>query len=380
MKAIKIISWAIIVGIVAFFVCFNMLLIKIDIGEVGVRTMQYSFLGTKKGVEERDFKAGWHRKIPMIDTWRVFDSTVQTTEFTTQQERASSNRVYWQLSKRGSLDEDFGKNYPTTGPEQIELKSKDGYTVKLDVTVKFRIQQGHAYMIYKKFNTEDQYKRIVRDQVQNTLRNVFGTMRTEEFYDPTVRRNKTDISFSTLSKDLDSNHVELIDLLIRDITFDPSYERKILDKKLADQDVELNKSKAVAEEKKGLTNKIIAETEAKVQVIGEEKAGEQLKMRAETDRQIAEINSQARLTVAKLRADADLYAAEMMAQGTLLEKQAEAVGELLKAKALEGSGGSNLVALEAVKGVNLDKITISTLDTDPLDVDQMIDKLGASKK
>ena len=380
MKAIKIISWAIIVGIAAFFICFNVLLVKIDIGEVGVRTLQYSFLGAKKGVEERDFKAGWHRKIPMIDTWRIFDSTVQTTEFTTMQERASSNRVFKLLDMRGSLDESFGKNYPTVGPEQIELKSKDGYTVKLDVTVKYRIQSGHAYMIYKKFNTEDQYKRIVRDQVQNTLRNVFGTMRTEEFYDPTVRREKTDISYSTLSQDLDSNHVELIDLLIRDITFDPSYERKILDKKLADQDVELNKSKAVAEEKKGLTNKIIAETEAKVRVIDEEKNGEQLKMRAETDRQIADINSQARLTVAKTRADADLYAAEMTAKGTLLEKQAEAEGELLKAQALEGSGGSNLVALEAVKGVNLDKITISTLDTDPLDVDLMIDKLGAAKE
>jgi regulator of protease activity HflC (stomatin/prohibitin superfamily) len=380
MKIINIISWSIITAIALFFLSFKVLLVKIDIGEVGVRTMQYSFLGAKKGVEERDFQPGWHRKIPMIDTWRIFDSTVQTTEFTTAQERRQSNEVFNLFNSRGLLNENFSKNYPTAGPDQIELKSKDGYTVKLDVTVKFRIQSGHAHLIYQKFNTEEQYKRIVRDQVQNTIRNVFGTMRTEEFYDPVVRRQKTNMTYKTLSEDLNNNHVELINILIRDITFDPSYERKILDKKLADQDVELNKSKAVAEEKKGLTNKIIAETEAKVQVIDEEKNGEQLRMRAETDRQIADINSQARLTVAKLNADADLYAAEKTAQGMLLERQAEAEGERLKAKALEGSGGANLVALEAVKGVNLEKIVISTLETDPLDVEAMIDKLGAAKE
>lgn len=380
MKILNIVSWVVIAAVAFFFASFKVLLVKIDIGEVGVRTLQYSFLGANKGVEKNDFAPGWHRKIPMIDTWRVFDSTVQTTEFTTVQERRESQEVFRSLYSRGGLKDGFGKNYPPTGPERIELKSKDGYTVKLDVTVKYRINPGEAHLVYQKFNTEDQYKRIVRDQVQNTLRNVFGTMRTEEFYDPIVRRDKTNLTYKTLSDDLKSNHVELINILIRDITFDPSYERKILDKKLADQDVELNKSKAVAEEKKGLTNKILAETEAKVRVIEEEKSAAQLRMRAETDRQIADINSAARLTVAKTRADADLYAAEMIAKGTLVERQAEAEGQRLRAAVLQGSGGANLVALEAVKGVNLSEIIISTLDTDPLDVDAMVDKLGAAKE
>ena len=59
-----------------------------------------------------------------------------------------------------------------------------------------------------------------------------------------------------LLKKLDQRHIELIDILIRDISFDPQYEKKILDKKLADQDVELNKSQAIAAEKKGITRVI----------------------------------------------------------------------------------------------------------------------------
>ncbi len=380
MKVIKMIAWIIVTCVAVIFLSFQLFLVKIEIGEVGVRTLQYSFLGSKKGVESKDFGAGWHRKIPLIDTWRIFDSTVQTTEFTTAQERQQSQQVLQMFYSRGSLADKVSSNFPPSGPERIELKSKDGYTVKLDVTVKYRIAPGEAFEVYRKFNTEAQYKRIVRDQVQNTIRNVFGTMRTEEFYDPIVRREKTTLAFSSLSNDLKNNHVGLISILIRDITFDPSYERKILDKKLADQDVELNKSKAVAEEKKGLTNTIIAQTEAKVRVIDEEKNAEQLRMRAETDRQIAEIQAEARVTVAKLKADADLYAAKMVAKGTLLEKQAEAEGERLKAAALKGSGGANLVALEAVKGVNLKEMTISTMLTDPLNVEKMIEKLGASQE
>ena len=378
MKLLKLIAWIVVATVAIVFLSFKLFLVKVEIGEVGVRTLQYSFLGTKKGVESRDFAPGWHRSLPLIDTWRIFDNTVQTTEFTTQQERQQSQQVLQMFYNRGSIQSKIGNNFPPSGPERIELKSKDGYTVKLDVTVKYRIQPGQAYEIYRTFNTDAQYKRIVRDQVQNTLRNVFGTMRTEEFYSPIVRREKTSQAFGMLSTDLESNHVELINILIRDITFDPSYERKILDKKLADQDVELNKSKAVAEEKKGLTNTIIAQTEAKVRVIDEEKNAEQLRMRAETDRQVAEIQAEAKVKVAKLRADADLYAAKAVAKGTLLEKQAEAEGERLKAAALKGSGGANLVALEAVKGVNLRDVTISTMLTDPLNVEKMIEKLGAS--
>ena len=376
MKSINFAATLVIVMIAGLFLCFRFVLIRIEIGDVGVRTKQYAVLGAK-GVEEKDFGPGWHRNLPLVDTWNVFDSTVQTTEFTTDAVRKENVRLLRSILRRGNLSSGYEKNVPSTGPEQIELKSKDGYTVKLDVTVKYRIAPGKVYKLYEAFEEEFRYKGIVRDQVQNTMRNVFGTMITEQFYDPEVRRIKTDETFIALSDDLMKNNVELISILIRDITFDPTYERKILDKKLADQDVELNKSLAVAEEKKGLTNKINAETEAKVQVIGEEKKGQQLRMKAETDRQIAQIAADARLTVARLTADADLYAAQKTAEGSLMERQAEAEGERLKAMALGAAGGANLVALEAVRQLKLDRAVVSTWDVDFLDIEGMIEKLGA---
>lgn len=376
MQSIKFLAGLTILAVISIFVAIDLFFIRIELGETGVRTQQYAILG-KKGVVPKDFGPGWHRSLPLLDTWKIFDSTVQTTEFTTEQERKETRKIYSFLSATSRKYLDL---VPVGGPGQVELKSKDGYTVRLDVTVKYRIKPREVYKLYTELGSETRYKGIVRDQVQKVVRDTFGTMLTEQFYDPEVRRLKTIEGAEILETVLARNNIELIDILIRDIAFDPTYERKILDKKLADQDVELNKSRALAEEKKGETNRIGAETEAKVLVIGQELKAEQLTLRAETDKAIAQINADARLAAAKLTADADLYKAESEAKGTLLEKEARAEGERLKAAALNTPGGENLVAFELIKQLNLGEITVSTQSNDFLDVESVLEKVGASKE
>ena len=373
MKFINLLSVIIIATVLGVFIATNFLFVKIELGEVGVRTQQYAILG-QKGVVQEDFGPGWHRNLPLLDIWKIFDATVQTTEFTTEEERKETRKIYSFLSQtsRKYLD-----SVPVGGPGQVELKSKDGYTVRLDVTVKYRIKPGEVHKLYTKLGSEVRYKGIVRDQVQKVIRDTFGTMLTEQFYDPEVRRVKTIEGTEILKEVLALNSIELIDILIRDIAFDPTYERKILDKKLADQDVELNKSRALAEEKKGETNRIAAETEAKVRVIEQELKAEQLTLRAETDKTIAQINADARLAAARLKANADLYKAELEAKGTLLEKEASAEGERLKAAALNTPGGANLVAMELVEQLNLGEVTVSTQSEDFLDVEALLKKIGA---
>jgi len=374
MKFIKLLSTLIILAAVSVFVAANFLFIKIDLGETGVRTQQYAVFGAK-GVVSEDFGPGWHRNLPLLDTWKIFDSTVQTTEFTTEQERKATRKIYSFLS---STSQRYLDASSTGSTGQVELKSKDGYTVRLDITVKYRVSPNEVHKLYQELGSEARYKGIVRDQVQKTIRDIFGTMLTEQFYDPEVRRTKTVEAKKDLKGELADSSIDLIDILIRDIAFDPSYERKILDKKLADQDVELNKSRALAEDKKGETNRIAAETEAKVRVIEQELIAKKLTMKADTDKEIAQLNADARLTAAKLKADADLYKAEFEAKGTLLEKEASAEGERLKATALNTPGGENLVAFEIVEQLNLGEVTVSTQSNDFLDVASVLEKVGAN--
>jgi hypothetical protein len=63
MKFIKIVSAIILVALIGVFLAAQFIFIKIELGQTGVRTQQYAFLG-EKGVVPEDFGPGWHRNLP----------------------------------------------------------------------------------------------------------------------------------------------------------------------------------------------------------------------------------------------------------------------------------------------------------------------------
>ncbi len=387
----------------------RMMVIKIGIDEIGVKTLNFSFLG-KKGVVPNDFdQPGWYSNIWLLHSWTKFDKRVQTLH----------------------MGHGFGN--------PIKIKSNDGYNVSMDITVKYKIQPGMAHKLYKLFGAGTAYKRIVENETQDTCRIVFGTINTEGFYNPIIREVKTDealwylrarmmgldTAIDMLKKKIDElskestatlgdellkrlheeklkglasildffkkkkndpdykegdskfkqRYIEIVDLLIRDVAFDPQYERKIKDKALAEQDVELNKSRAEAERYKGITNKIKAEIKAMVNKIQEEKRTEMKKLEAEYAKEIAMIKADAEYYKRKKMADADLKADKMKAEAIKLIKAAEAEGEKLRNKAMAGSGGRIMVALEMAKKMKLRSVEFSTLDFNPLDINNIINKM-----
>ena len=183
-----------------------------------------------------------------------------------------------------------------------------------------------------------------------------------------------------MSKALEANYIEVIDVLIRNVEFDPEYEAKIRKKKLADQEVELNKSMARAAGMRGKTQVIEAETGKLVAIVKREKEAALVRMQAEADLQIATIDAEYKRYATEKNADADLVAAQKGAEGSLLVKTAEAEGERLRNEAIQGAGGSVIVALEAARNLKLDDVTISTVDVDLLDIDGMVTRLGLPKK
>jgi regulator of protease activity HflC (stomatin/prohibitin superfamily) len=301
-----------------------------------------------------DFGPGWHRKLGPIDGWTIFDSTVQTLEMTRDPERGDRK-----------------------GRDDVRVKSADGYSVSVDLTVKYRIKPGEAHKLYQDTGSGTKYKTVVRNSAENACMMVFGRMDTEAFYDPAQRRARTEEVTARLTETLASRYVELVDILMRDVQFDPEYENKIRQKKLADQEVELNKSLARAEEMSGKTAVIEAETEKKVRIITEEKEALLQVMEAETNKEIASVRAEAEKYVKEKKADADLIDVKCRAQGELAIKQAEAEGERLRNEALSAEGGDTYVALEAARNLKINRITISTVGLDLLDVEGMAEKLGA---
>jgi regulator of protease activity HflC (stomatin/prohibitin superfamily) len=229
------------------FILLKSLTTYVEVGFVGVRTQEYGIFGSQ-GVVQKDFGPGWHRDLGPIDSWRFFESTIQTLEMTRD-------------ASRGSV----------RGRDDVRIQSADGYTVSVDVTVKYRIQEGKAHKLYEDTGSKEKYKVIVRNEAEKACLALFGQMKTEDFYNPDVRRTRQEEVKKRLADSLEDNYVEVFDVLMRDVTFDPEYEKKIQRRKLADQEVELNKSMGKAEQMRGKTQVIEAETQRILQVIKQEK-------------------------------------------------------------------------------------------------------------
>ena len=352
MKAVRVAAMVIIFVVLLIFLVANMVFINVPIGMVGVRTQEYAVFGGK-GVKKEDFGPGWHRDLGPIDTWTLFDGTVQTLEMTRDPNRGSRR-----------------------GRDDIQVQSADGFSVSVDVTIKYRILKGMAHKVFEDTGGGTKYQDVVRNEAKKACVGLFGRMRTEDFYDPMQRREKAVLIHTLLSQSLADNFIEVIDVLIRDVVFDVEYERKILSKKLADQQVKLNQSEAKAAVKRGMTQKTEAETGKLVVIIKEERVARLIEMKARAEREVVKIKADYDRYATEKQADADLEAAKMNAEGDLLVKMAEAEGERLRNEAMQGVGGSTIVALEAARNLNLTDITISTLYIDLLDIDAMATRLG----
>ena len=355
MKSVKLVCVLIVVVIFGGWFLLHALTQLVPIGQVGVRIQQYGILG-KKGVVQKDFGPGWHRDLGPIDNWELYDSTVHTLEMTKDPLHGSSR-----------------------GQDDVKVQSIDGNALSLDVTVKYRIKPGQVHLLLQDTGRGTRYMTVVRNQAESSCMRYFGQMKTEDFYNPDMKRQASEQIKVELQETLAKNFINVIDVLIRDVEFDARYEQEIRLKKLADQEVELNKSMAAAEEMRGKTQVIEAETVKLVNIIVKEKEAELINMQAQTDLEIAKIKAEADKYMTEKRADADLIVAEKEAEGERKVRTAEAEGERLRNEALQGGGGNTIVALEAARNLKIQEATISTMDVDLLDVNAMAEKLGMPK-
>lgn len=341
-------------GAIASFTLVRSCVTKVGVDQVGVRVVQFDLPGMTKGVEQKDFAPGWGWDLGPIHTWVLFDRTVHTLEMT-----SGESEQYTRAAK------------------PVRPRTSDGYELEVEVTVKYRIKPGHGHKIYQRFgNNESRFHEQVQRMAEGSIRDVFGDLKAEDFYNPNIKRERAVKARDQLAHDLADSHVEIIDVLIRNVTFPPKYEERILAKKIADQEVEVQKSAKLATTARLDAEKILAQTDAQVGVIEKKLAAEKARRQAENEKQIAEIIATAEASATTTRADADLIAAKRAAEGLRLMKEAEAAGTRMKNEAMSGAGGRVLVALEAVKNLDIASAEVSTTLVDFLDVERMLERLG----
>jgi regulator of protease activity HflC (stomatin/prohibitin superfamily) len=306
--------------------------------EVGVRTRKIAFFGPK-GVEDRAYAQGTtYFFLPFINDWNVFDTKLQNLEMT-----LSSGR-----GDRRAQDD-------------LVFKTIDGNDISLDVIIAYRIDAKKAPYILQYVAHDDATLRdkIVRTVARSKPRDIFGELKTEAFYVAEAREAQSKKAQEALQKILGPMGIVVEKVLTNDYRFNDEYTKAIEDKKVADQQVEKNKSAQHA-----------ATEEYKRKL--EEAKGEVNKMVADADGQYQK---------AKIEADVYMEQQQLIAKAIETEGSAEAKGIQEMNNALAGEGGEAILKLriaEALQGKRIILLPVSEggMNLKTTDVNRLIETLG----
>ncbi|OHB90842.1 MAG: hypothetical protein A3E19_06840 [Planctomycetes bacterium RIFCSPHIGHO2_12_FULL_52_36] len=345
-------------GIIGFAFIFLAIVLpfcikRVQLTHIGVRVKVWS---VARGVVPEDAYVGWHRGIPKIDEWEFYDGTVQTEDRT------------------ADVTRDRKEGNP------IKVRTADDYDVTVEMILKYKLQRGSVYKLRKEIGAGDMYKRIISVEAYDASRIAFGKMVELDLYNPFERRKRAEEARDILVQKLKPRYVDVVDVLLLNLNFDPKLDRKIKNLKVAELDGLASISKAKAADQRGITQTIDADTEALVEKISGDKAAKLAILEAITRQRITEILAAADKYMVEKRAISDRYKEERIARGNLLVAVSQAEGERHRRMAMVGVGGELVVAMEAARNLNLGDLSFSTQQVDMLDVESMINKLGAGKQ
>ncbi len=309
--------------------------------EVGVQVKKLALWG-EKGVSDRIFSPGsTFFFLPFINDWYTFDTKLQNMEMTFQRTRGDR---------------------PTQ--DDLLFKTIDGNDIGLDVIIAYRIMPEKAPYIlqYVAENDDTLRDKIVRTIARSKPRDIFGELKTEDFYIAKNREAQAQEVKKQLQAMFDPMGVIIERVLTKDYRFNPAYQKAIEDKKVADQMVEKNRSAQHAtqeeylrklEQAKGEVNKMVADID-----------GEYLK--------------------AKIEVDAYYEKQKLIAQAIKAEGIAEAQGIQEMNTAMASAGGEAFVKLriaESLQGKEIFLLPVSEggMNLKTTDINDLINTMGIKK-
>jgi len=309
-----------------------------DSTEVGVRTIKFSFFG-KKGVEEKYYAPGsTYFFMPFINDWHTFDTKLQNLEMTYDPNKGD----------RRTRDD-------------LLFKTIDGNDISLDVIIVYKIDPSKAPYILQHVAKDDMdlRQKIVRTIARSKPRDIFGELKTEEFYVAASRGAQARKTKEYLQKMFKPMGIVIEKVLTKDYRFNPKYQKAIEDKKVADQLVEKNKSAQHAAQ--------------------EEYIRKLEEARGEVNGMIADVDGE--FMKSKIEADVYYEKQQLLAQAIKAEGEAQAKGIQEMNNAMAGAGGEALVKLkiaEALQGKKLILLPVSEggMNLKTTNINELIQTMG----
>lgn len=144
--------------------------------------------------------------------------------------------------------------------ETMDVLSKDGLSITIDVSLRFRPKPDKIGYLYRSF--KDSYvNNLIRPELRSAVREIIGQYTPEELY--ATKRQEIETRIETKTEEiLDNNYVQLKALLFRSIKLPQTIKNSIEQKLAADQEAQKYTYLIEKEKKEAERRKIDAEGKA----------------------------------------------------------------------------------------------------------------------
>lgn len=326
-----------IIFIALIFIARNFLVyVKAD--EFAIKQVN---IGVNQGIRHTVYNTGLHFIAPFgIHVMHKFPKNTQVFELTASPETMVKGVCF---------------------KKAAHIQTSDGFFVDVDVSILY-----HIFDPYKVITTIGAGKLYedngIIPKVEPKLKEALGEMTTEEFYNSPLRVVKTHKAKELLDNELEPKGIKIDHVLVRYFYYSDEIQRNIEEKKLKDQMVFTNQSKARSSAEEALVSKVKEEGEAKLKVKLEEGSA----------------------YVVKRIAEKDMYVRTKRAQADLLVKLAEAKRTELVNTAYQQKGSDKLIGLkmaEVLKGINMIVLPSSgETGFNPLDLEKDLELFGINNQ
>jgi hypothetical protein len=192
----------------------------------------------------------------------------------------------------------------------------------------------------------------------------FASLATEKIYVAAQRREVYDALETGLREKLMRlRNIEVVRVLVSEISFDPTYEAQLERKKVADQNKLLQDSQKLLKTQIGIKNQIVQETDDKVKKITSDNNNEIKTKNAENLAAVEAINAEAARQDGKIRGETKEYAGAKEAEGVKAVREAEAFAVQRQREAI-GENGENYVAYVAAQNFPVKSVVMPSVGID----------------
>ena len=243
---------------------------------------------------------------------------------------------------------EIDEKHPQGNP--LIVKSIDGGDVVLDLQIQFRLNPDFAVHVVQNTGVGEIFKqKWIYDYARTICYYCYGELTLGEFPVSSLRDIKAQKAREEINKMLDPHGFFITSINLSDYRYYREYAEKIQERRLADKEVEEQKTRASAAREN--QRKVVMEETKKLEV-------EVARFRGDCDKRIMDArgsaeakkqDAEAYLIRARYDADAEFERLAKEAEAVLATVKTEAEGIKLLRNALEGEGGRNLVRLEYAK-------------------------------